>query len=381
MGGHEGRVGGDVPLLADPHNNVFILGLYFSFPLWLKGLARGLQHLFYYKACELDKKTASTQTAILLHAAGPAVQDVFSAFPWAEGEDQNNYATVVSKLTNYCEPRKNVVFERYKFWSRDQRKGETFDTWLTDLRNAAVKCEFVEETEMIRDKVVFGIQDMTLKERLLRESELSLQKVMDICRAAETSRQQVRDMSAFAGAEAEFPAVNYIHGATGHSGRQHHNAKPRDRRSVNKHGGAHGHNGSNGGSQSCQYCGNHHARGQCPAYGKQCTSCLSYNHFSSVCRGGRKNKQRPNFPKKIHTLADVAEAVSDSANNSTTPSSHSQSSSLFVGKIGTNDNKWDESLIINDVPVLFKLDTGAEANILPSAVSNRLAIGLTWLHS
>jgi len=44
---------------------------------------------------------------------------------------------------------------------------------------------------MIRDKIVFGVRDERYKERLLREGEVTLQKVLDICRAADSSRQQL----------------------------------------------------------------------------------------------------------------------------------------------------------------------------------------------
>ena len=47
---------------------------------------------------------------------------------------------------------------------------------------------------MIRDKVVFGVRDERIKERLLREADLTLNKALDVCRAAETSKQQIEAM-------------------------------------------------------------------------------------------------------------------------------------------------------------------------------------------
>ncbi|CAM1326509.1 Uncharacterised protein at_DN2202 [Pycnogonum litorale] len=35
---------------------------------------------------------------------------------------------------NYCEPRKNVLFERFKFWKRSQQESETIDMFVTDLK-------------------------------------------------------------------------------------------------------------------------------------------------------------------------------------------------------------------------------------------------------
>ena len=48
---------------------------------------------------------------------------------------------------------------------------------------------------MIRDKIVFSVNDRRVKERRLRESDLSLSKEVDVCRAAETTRAQLKAMT------------------------------------------------------------------------------------------------------------------------------------------------------------------------------------------
>ena len=110
-------------------------------------------------------------------------------------EQRNDIETVLLKFRTYCEPRKNIVFERYQFWNRNQNASEPIDQWVTDLRSKAAKCEFgTFESDMIRDKVVFGVRDERIKERLLREADLTLNKALDVCRAAETSTQQIEAM-------------------------------------------------------------------------------------------------------------------------------------------------------------------------------------------
>ena len=67
---------------------------------------------------------------------------------------------------------------------------------MIDLKTRAVACEFGEQRNLsIRDKMVFGIRDERVKERLLREPNLSLEKVLDLCRAAEATKQQVQTMT------------------------------------------------------------------------------------------------------------------------------------------------------------------------------------------
>ena len=87
------------------------------------------------------------------------------------------------------------MFERYKFWERKQQPGESFDAWVTDLKNQATICEFGDQHDnMIRDKIVFGTSDRRLKERLLMKSSLTLQTAEGMCRAAEICKQQIESM-------------------------------------------------------------------------------------------------------------------------------------------------------------------------------------------
>ena len=127
--------------------------------------------------------------------AGPEAQDVHETFTYTGDEQRNDIETVLLKFRTYCEPRKNIVFERYQFWDRNQNASEPIDQWVTYLRSKAAKCEFgTFESDMIRDNVVFGVRDERIKETLLREADLTLNKALDICRAAEISKQQIEAM-------------------------------------------------------------------------------------------------------------------------------------------------------------------------------------------
>ena len=44
-----------------------------------------------------------------------------------------DYKRVLEKFREYCRPKKNIVYERHKFWSRSQHEGEPFDKWLKEM--------------------------------------------------------------------------------------------------------------------------------------------------------------------------------------------------------------------------------------------------------
>ena len=130
-------------------------------------------------ASELDQKTKEVQIARLLNAAGPEAQEIHDLFTFADDNDKKKYKTILEKFRAYCRPKKNVVYERHKFWSRRQNEGEPFDKWLKEMRVIAKDCEFTEE-DMIPDKIVYGVFDKKVQERMLRKSDLSLKDATDM---------------------------------------------------------------------------------------------------------------------------------------------------------------------------------------------------------
>ena len=86
------------------------------------------------------------------------------------------------------------------------------------------------------------------------------------------------------------------------------------------------------------------------------------NHFANVCQGGGFRKSS----KPVHTLRREADT------EGTGDDGQLFVGTLFIGDIQAND--WQTKLRVNDTPVTFKLDTGAQANVLPVNVYPRIAI-------
>ena len=329
----------------------------------------------YFEAAELSNKSKKTQTAILLHAAGPDAQEVFETFVWAEDEDKTDYEQVLNKFGDYCEPLRNVVYERYQFWCREHKETETVDMLMAALRSMAKKCEFgLTNDDMLRDKLVFALKDISVKERLLREKGLTLQKALDLCRAAESSKSQIRAMTSSDANDVMVHPVGIQNG----------------RRHVNKPSSS---------VAACDFCGGHHVKGQCPAYGKQCNKCSGFNHFASVCKGGGfRRKSRQNSSATAPRQANSAQSYRQ-ANSKQSFKSHGfknkrnfgksvnvhtvdedEDITLFMGTLSSSQNttgKWYENILLNGTPVSFKLDTGADANCLPKTLWCQLFPGQT----
>ncbi|KAJ8047991.1 hypothetical protein HOLleu_00134 [Holothuria leucospilota] len=110
--------------------------------------------------------------------------------------DRHNLTALKAKFEAYCTPCKNIAYERHNFFSRIQQEGETIDRYVTDLRNLSTTCEFGDLKDiLIRDKIVCGVRSDSFHERMLREEDLTLEKAINPCRAAESSKSQVKTLT------------------------------------------------------------------------------------------------------------------------------------------------------------------------------------------
>ena len=150
----------------------------------------------YFVACEFKKKPKDIQVAILLNCAGSEAQEIHETFVFETPEEAKDVDRVLEKFNEYCNPGKNTVYERYKFRNRKQQADEPVDKWVKDLKTLANNCEYGDqENSLIRDQIVYEVRDNRTKERMIREKDLSLEKALDICRAAESAKTQMKEMS------------------------------------------------------------------------------------------------------------------------------------------------------------------------------------------
>ena len=93
-------------------------------------------------------------------------------------KEVKKYQTVKAKFKRYCQTW-NTICERVKFNRRKQEVNETVDEFITDLYRLAEHCNFgALHDELVRDRIVVGIRDSKLSEKLQMESELTLESTV-----------------------------------------------------------------------------------------------------------------------------------------------------------------------------------------------------------
>ena len=162
----------------------------------------------------------------------------------------------------YHSPAPSEIVQRFKFNSRFRRAGESVATYVAELRSIAQTCNYGSSLdEMLRDRIVCGINDDRIQQRLLSEKGLTYKKALELSQGLETAAKNVRELQS---AKQE-PA-------------QVHKVTPGRRGGVQTAGVARG----------CFRCGNTaHAPTDCPFKGVRCHNCGKVGHIRKTCRKPR----------------------------------------------------------------------------------------------
>jgi hypothetical protein len=145
----------------------------------------------------LMNKTDRQKTMTLFHYIGITVLRVYNTFTWPAGENKDTLSTTLAKVAAYYIPKRNIVFVRHIFNSRRQAANESLDIFITDLRLKMRICEFGTLADsLLISRIVGGINDEKLRERLLQSGKLTSQQAIDFCHASESIIQQLSVMKA-----------------------------------------------------------------------------------------------------------------------------------------------------------------------------------------
>ena len=168
---------------------------------------------------------------------------------------------------------------------------------------------------------MFGIKDDKVREQLLCESNLTLSKTDEICRAAESMIAQMKVVGHIDSLGTTVSAVR---------SHQEHKQSSIDKPHDSKH------------TRECWNCGRRHEYHQkelCPAYGKICSKCHKPNHFAAKCGGRNVNTGR-----SIKAIDDDADEVFQTS----------------VSAVSLDDSQFVTLKLESGNCLCFQVDTGAQ---------------------
>ena len=308
----------------------------------------------YLVATESDGKSEKVKSSILLTCIGKRAREIYNTFTFGNDEDKMKVKPILEKFTAYCNPRKNTTFLRYQFFSYNQQEGQPFDDFVTELKKRSEDCAFGSlKDSLICDRIVCGTTDNKLHEHYLRETDLKLEKAVQLGRAAEETRKHAEELK-----HAKPTPVDVVRQGT----------TPKRNKGMTPEYFA-----------NCKFCGRGHNRGNCPAYGKSCNDCGASNHFAQCCprTTHRPNPQQTHY-RPIREINRQPDTEEDECENFvgaiTVEGLEKEINETTLHSLDVEDDELEWSVILesNGTNINYKLDTGSQVNVLPKKAYTKL---------
>ena len=289
----------------------------------------------------IDSPEVKEITDLFLSTAGMESIRKVSLMAQPRNLEEMDFEEIRKLIMEKIMPKKKLIIaERTRFMGIKQEPTESIQSFCQRLREGARYCEFHKlgapeaiqsaEDDLIQMRLIDGLINVDHRCKVLEQVQISDGKII-----LENCVQLVQQLEMIS----EFSRGNVHRGVDDniHSVAYTDKNKPRmpsDRK-----------------QNSCRYCGYHHERGRCPAYGKMCNVCMKKNHFSKVCSKINSNKRED----PTHHIGK--ENVLDIENSCNIYS---------ICQIKNRDKYTMRKIMINNLNVKMQLDTGSEATLIPS---------------
>lgn len=114
-----------------------------------------------------DEKKKVTLFSYLVGESGRELLDMLMG---DAARDTWKLTDIIKKFDGHCNPCVNETVECYRFFTKNQSSSEAIDSYVTELKLLAKTCHFGPlRDSLIRDRIVCGINNASMRERLLCE--------------------------------------------------------------------------------------------------------------------------------------------------------------------------------------------------------------------
>ena len=283
----------------------------------------------YFAANDVD--SAEKQRAIFLSACGAQTYQLLKNLLAPEKPMEKSFEELVELMKNHLQPRPSVIVERFTFHSRNRKEGESVAVYVAELKKLSEHCGFGDTlNDMLRDRLVCGINDGGIQRRLLSEPDLTYKKSLNLAQAMEAAERNVQDLK---GSNVGIEKLYMVKDTT--------------QRSQNI---------------SCYRCGGNHRAAECHFKDLTCHNCGKQVHIARVCRSEAKRAQSSSsiHQKETHQIQSEPSDV------------HESDEYTLYNIKDPNHRPMEVIAEINGVEVTLEVDTGATLSLISKDTYKRL---------
>lgn len=217
--------------------------------------------------------------AVLLSVCGAETYRLIRNLVAPAKPTSKSFEQLVKLVHTHLNPKPAVMVELFKFHTCVRREGERVATFVVTLRQLTQYCEFGETLEdMLRDRLVCGINEACLQRRLLAKADLTFEKALTLATAWELAERNAKHLQPSIG---DKDTIHALGQAKYHS------------EAVRRHKG------------ECYHCGGKHNAESCNFRSTECFSCGKTGHLVRMCH--RRERSRAGGGTQAHWLAEESE--------------------------------------------------------------------------
>ncbi len=243
-------------------------------------------------------------------------------------------------MKQHHNPTPSEIVQRFKFNSLFRHPGESVSTFVSELRSLCEFCNFgATLDDMLRDRLVCGINDDHVQRRLLAEDKLTFKRALEMAQAQETAAKNAQNLQC-PGAR---PGAGEIH-RLGH-GKDTSRGKP-------AHSPTH-----------CYRCEkSNHTSDKCRFQNAKCHNCGKVGHIKAACRSSASKGPEPSErtgqgrPQSVKLLQEPVESSPEEE--------YQEESALFRMETSRRQPPFEVELMVDGQSLTMEIDTGASLSVV-----------------
>ena len=320
---------------------------------WIQ-YAERLEHFFAANSIDEPNK----KKAMLLTVIGPTAYRLMRSLVAPQKLDEKTFKELVDAMKDHYCPKPSEIVQRFKFNTRARQPGESVSTYVSQLRSLAEYCNYgASLNNMLRDRLVCGINDMQIQRRLLSKKDLTFETALEEAVGQETAARNVQTLQ---GTEAAVGEVVNEDSAV---------VRKVDRQRKQTHWPTSQSQPFSGGGE-CFRCGQRgHTAAKCRFRTAKCHQCGRIGHIRSQCRSQLK---RPIMYHDQQSEVKSLQETDSSQQEFQTDSSHQEYSLFAVNSKYASRNPIEVELVLDGRPVSMEVDTGASLSLVSKSTFEQL---------